>query len=187
MKVRGSALAFMPKCVQKKFGSEGFKRWLSLIPPYARLVYSNSIDPKDWYPLKELLIQPTANLLQLFYNWDFQGAWELGRMSAEYSLRGLYKVFFRLNSPGVLISKASEILPTYYEPSTMQLIENSPGLGVVRITRFPEIDKILEYRIAGWMEAAMEISGCTQVRVEIPKSLTQLDPYSEFRVTWKTK
>ena len=58
---------------------------------------------------------------------------------------------------------------------------------MVRITDFSEMDKIIEYRIGGWMERAIEICGCTNVTINITNSLAENDPFTEYKVSWKTK
>ena len=46
----------------------------------------------------------------------------------------------------------------------------------------PNPEKVIEYRIAGWIEKALEISGCKDISVEITKSMTQNDALTEFTV-----
>jgi hypothetical protein len=50
---------------------------------------------------------------------------------------------------------------------------------------FSDMDRLLEIRIEGWMERALEISGGKQPHIKITKSLTAGDPVSEFLATWK--
>ncbi len=188
MEVRGRALKSIQKFVQKGFGQEGFDRWLDTISVEAYTVYSLPIDAGEWFPLKKLLIEPTANIAQLFYKWDLKEAsWEMGRYSADFGLRGPFRLFFKIGSTKFLMNKASEILPMYYKPSTMEVAEYKDGLIRLHITSFPEIDKTTEYRIGGWTQRAMEINGCRNVGVEITKSLTTFDPVTEFQITWDTK
>jgi hypothetical protein len=187
MQVKGSAIAFMPKIISKKYGEDALYQWLAKLSPYARELYISPISPQQWFPLKEALVEPTAIICQMFHNWDLQGAWELGRYSAEFGLRGIYKFFIRFGSPEFLINKAGDILPTYYEPSAIEVVNQGRGMAQVRITRFPEIDRIIEMRIGGWMQAALEICGCQNVRVEITKSLTRFQSCTEYEILWDGK
>jgi len=45
-------------------------------------------------------------------------------------------------------------------------------------------DAIIEYRVAGWMKKALEISGCQNIKIEMTKSIVTSDS-SEFLVTWQ--
>ena len=186
MQVSGKALAPMPKFVQKKFGKEGLQRWLDAISAEAHQVFLFPIKPTDWFPLRETIIEPSANIAQLFYNWDLKAAaWDLGRFSADYGINNVSKLFIKLGNTQLLLNKAPEFLSSYYVPSDIQIVESAENGGKFRIIKFPEIDKTIEYRIAGWVQRALEINGCKNVNIDISKSLTNLNPYSEFVVTWE--
>lgn len=184
MEVNGAAVLSLPLFVKTRFGEEGFQRWLDALSGQAREVFSTPIFQSSWYPMKEILVEPTRSICELFYHGDLKGAWDCGRHSADHGLRGIYKVFVRLSSPEFLINKASVILPTYYRPSRMLVIENKKGLAIVRVLDFPEMDTVIELRMAGWMERALEISGCKNVRMTIACSLTEGAPYTEFHGSW---
>jgi hypothetical protein len=185
MQVKGTALASIPKFVRKNHGKEGLELWLSKLAPEVRTIFEETLKESAWYPLKELVVTPTAVFCQLFYNWDYKGAWELGRYSADQGLRGINRLSIKFVSPEVLINKAITLLPSYYTPSTLEVVENRENLAVVRITEFPEIDKVIEYRIGGWMEAALEMSGCWNIMVEMTKAMTRNAPFTEYRMTWE--
>lgn len=186
MEVRGNALTPMPKFINKNFGKEGMARWLEAISVEAHRIFIFPIKPADWFPLHETLIKPTANIAQLFYNWDLKAAaWELGRFSADSNLKNVYKLFVKLGPAESFLNKISEFLYSYFRPSAVEIVEIKDKSGIFRITEFPEMDKAVEYRIAGWVQRGLEINGCKNVIIEIPKSLTNFKPYSEFHVSWE--
>jgi hypothetical protein len=180
MEVKGTAVEILPKFVVKRFGKEYLNRWKDLLSEEAREEFSSGILSSRWYPLKSLLVDPTSRLGELLYGSDLIGALEIGRFSAEYALKGVYKLFVKLGSPETLIARASTILPTYYRPCAMEVVEVSSGRGTVRITDFAEMHPIIELRIKGWIEKALELSGCNNINVAIPRSLTNNDPYTEL-------
>ncbi len=185
MKVRGKALIPMPVFIKRKYGNEGFQRWLDAISVEAHQVFISGIKSNEWYPLTETFTKPTANIAQLFYDWDLKtAAWELGRFSADFGLKYL-KLIVKIGSPTFLINKASEIMSSYYNPSKIEIVKTVDANVILRISNFPEMSKAVEYRIAGWIDRALEINGCKNVNIEIPKSLTDFKPYSEFRVSWE--
>ena len=187
MEVKGEAVLSIPIFILKKIGSKGYNQWLDSISPEAKKVYSKPINKSDWFPIKEIMIEPTIKCCELFFNNSKRGAWKCGRYSAEYGLKGIYKVLVKLSTPQILIKKASSIITSYYKPSDVEVPESGKNYAIVRITDFAEMDKIIEYRIGGWMERATEICGCTNVTVTINSSLTENDPYTEYKVSWKTK
>ena len=121
----------------------------------------------------------------MFFDWNLKtAAWELGRFSADFGLKYL-KLIVRIGSPNSLLNKASEIISSYYNPSKIEIVKTVDSKVIFRISNFPEMDKAVEYRIAGWIERALEINGCKNVKIGIPKSITNFQPYSEFRVSWE--
>jgi hypothetical protein len=184
MLVKGAAVNILPKYVQKNFGKDALSQWMDSITPAAREVFDGTVSSKDWFPLKEALVEPTATLCQLFYGWDYKGAWELGRYSADQSLKGIFKLFVKFGSPEVLINRAGTAFSTYYHPSTIKVQVDQQGFPVMRIMEFEDIDKLVEMRIGGWIERALEISGCKNVEIKINQSLTKGDACTEYKITW---
>ena len=185
MEVKGEVLLSIPMFILKKFGKKGYEQWVNTLTPHALKVYKNPIDKNDWFPLESTLVEPSFAMCDMFFNKSLQGAWECGRYSAEYGLKGIYKILAKLSSPQVLIKKAGPILLNYYRPSKIEITESDSSRLVMRITEFPEMHKIVEYRIAGWAERAIEICGGRNVTVNIRQSLANHDPYTEYVIRWK--
>ncbi len=186
MKVKGSAVLTIPLFISKQFGESEQKRWFDSLDEDSKEIFASPILVSSWYPLKYALSEPTYKICELFYNGDLKGAWENGRFSAEYGLKGVYKVFIKIASPQFLIKKASSILPAYYEPCTIEASEEGKNKALVRITRFPEIDEVIENRMGGWVEKALEICGCEEIQISRTKSLLNDDACTEFQVSWRT-
>ena len=183
MKVKGTAVATLPIFVKETFGEDGFQRWYQTLSPEAQAVFIKPV-LNSWYPLTQTLTEPTKKICDMFYGGRLDGAWGSGRFSASQGLKGIYKMFIKLGSASFFIKKAATILPTYYQPSELKVIESSSSMAMVHITQFPEADEIIDHRIGGWIECALELSGCKNVRVTIGKSLSNGDPYTEIQGDW---
>ncbi len=187
MEVKGEVLLSIPLFILKKFGKKGYDNWLETLSPPARKVFQAPIDKTKWFPLESMLVEPSIAMCDMFFNKSARGAWDCGRYSAEYGLKGIYKVLVKLSSPQVLVKKAGQILLNYYDPSAIDIPESDENHVVARITEFPEMHKVIEYRIAGWMERAIEVCGGFNVTVNITKSLADRDKYTEYTITWRKK
>ncbi len=185
MDVKGTALASIREFVLNEFGKEGLDRWLDSLPDDSRELHSSSIKLDMWYPLYKMMVEPTQKICDLFYRGDLKGAWEGGRYSADFALHGIYRLFVKLGSVESLIKRASLIFPTYYRPSILKVADSKKNLVTLQITSFPEMHIIVERRIGGWMQRAVEITGQKNVKVEITKSLTAGDPCTEYVATWE--
>jgi hypothetical protein len=184
MEVKGTAIRAIPEFIAAKFGKEGLNQWLNSLTENARKVYGGSILAGGWYPVTEVMVEPTRKMCELFFRGDLKGAREGGRFSAEKGLKGVYRIFVKLGSPEFLIRKASLIFSSYYEPSEMKVVAQEDRKAVVHITKFPEPSAMIENRIVGWMEKALEISGCKRVDIRITQSLAKGAPYTEIVATW---
>ncbi len=149
MDVKGTAIVSIPKFISAKFGPEGLNRWLNSLTENTRKVYSVTVLPGNWVPLKQIMVDPTKKLCEIFYQGNEKGALESGRFSAGIGLKGVYKLFVKLGSPEFLIRKASAIFTGYYQPSEMKVVASEEKKRVVQITKFPEPSSIIEWRIAG--------------------------------------
>jgi hypothetical protein len=184
VEVKGTAINSIPEFILKKFGKEGLNQWLTALTEGARKVYGSAILSGSWYPIKEVMVEPTRKMCELFYRGDLRGAREGGRFSAEMGLKGVYRIFVKLGSPEFLIRRASAIFTSYYQPSEMKVVSQEDRKAVVHITKFSEPSALIENRIAGWMEKALEISGCKNVKILITQSLVKGSPYTEIIATW---
>ncbi len=185
MEVKGTAIAVLPKFIGEKHGPEALKRWLDGLAPAARTVFRDGVMLSDWYPIKETYLEPTALMCELFYNGDSIGAHEIGRYSAEYALRGIYKAFVKLSSVRSFISRANAVMTTYYKPSAMEIFTVEPNRLVLHMAIFPVPSEHAELRIAGWVQRSLEIHGCRDVTWAIPRSFTRQDPLTELVFTWR--
>jgi hypothetical protein len=185
MQVKGSAIVTINKFIKDKFGEEKFQEWLKSLTPEARDVYQTGVLPSTWYELKTFYTEPLIKIVEVLYGGDINGAWDSGRLSADYALGGIYAIFVKLGSPTFIIKKAKTIITTYYTPCELTMPEMSDTNAILRITQFPEITNYAEKRIGGWMERAIEISGGKNVKVKITKSLAAGDIFTEYQINWQ--
>ncbi|MBN2440255.1 MAG: hypothetical protein JXJ04_02890 [Spirochaetales bacterium] len=185
MEVKGSVVKAIPEFIKNKFGEKECTDWIDSLSIEAKEVYSYMVIPSNWYPLQGILTEPLKKLCELFYNGNLKGAYEAGRYSAEIGLKGIYKAFIQLGSPQLVIKKSGSILPTFYRPSNIEISKNEKGKAILSITEFSEMDPIVEQRIIGWMDMALEICGCKNIHLQLTKSLTKGDSVSEITITYE--
>ncbi|MBN2348401.1 MAG: hypothetical protein JXJ22_06165 [Bacteroidales bacterium] len=185
MEIKGSAVKSIPEFVKQNYPGQ-FDKWLSLLPESSKEIFEKPVLPSNWYSLNDAAVVPTQALAEaLFDNNGKEGAWQSGRYSAEAALTGVYKFFVRAASPHFIIGKASKIFSTYYRPCDMHVLNKLDNTVTLHITDFEEPNELIEFRIAGWMEKALEISGSKNVQVQITKSLTKGDEVSEYVLKWE--
>lgn len=184
MEVKGVAVSTIPGFVISEFGNEGYRKWYNELSPDAKDVFETKIMSNSWFPLKEIMTEPTQLICDLFYGGDLKGAFKLGSYSANFGLTGVYKLFVKFGSPEFIITRAPVILPTYYRPSAMEFKVLNEGKVLFSITEFAEMSRVIEHRIAGWMQRGLEICGTKNTNVQVVKSKLDNNPSTEILALW---
>jgi len=183
MEAKGTAIKSILEFVKSKHADK-LDDWLKLLPESSKVYMENPIFATEWYPVHEALIIPTRQLAFLYFNDLRKAAWQAGRFSADITLTGIYKVFIKITTPSYIIERASKIFQTFYRPSEINVIEKSNKGVRVRISQIPKKDSVIEFRIAGWIERALEINNCKNVKVNILKALSRGDSSTDIDITW---
>jgi hypothetical protein len=181
MEIKGVSVTAAPNFVQLMHESR-YGDWLESLPPTSRKIVENTL-LSNWYPVDESVIVPTKKVCDLFFNGSEQGAWAVGRTSADLALKGVYRFFVKLGSPEFILTRASSIFSNMFRPGEIKVTAASQGSALLEMT-VPESFRLLELRMAGWMEQALIISGCSQSKVVISASITKGSSVTEFSATW---
>lgn len=188
MEVKGTAVISNREFVKANFGEQNLNKWISSLDTQAKKIYESAILTNNWYPMEDALRKPTKKIGEMFYNGDVRkGAWDSGMFSADYGLKGIYRLFVKMGSARFIINKAGSIFSTYYKPSVMRAEETGENSSVLRITEFPGICPVVENRIGGWMQKGLEICGVADINVEIVRAMSKGDPITEYAVSWSDK
>lgn len=184
MEVKGTAVKSIKEYVEKKYNSN-YNDWIESLPESSKIIIGEAIFANNWYPMKEAAVEPTKALADKFYDGDYKkAAKESGRFSAELGLKSVYKIFVKVASPHYIMKRAGRVFTSYYAPSEIAVVDSHDKGLTLHITKFPEPEEIIEYRIAGWCERALEFTNCKDVKAEITKSLTNGDDLTEIVINW---
>jgi hypothetical protein len=154
------------------------------LPEDSRQLMTDKIIANNWYPIRQAMVEPMRVICDLFYDKDLRGAWDSGRFAAEDAFHGVYKVLALVHSPQFLIEKASSVFSGYYQPSQFILKQINVTCAVLYILQFEEPSELVENRIAGWIERAMQLIGCQGIDVGISESLAKGGNYTEIVCRW---
>ena len=183
MEVRGSVIKNINAYVKDTHPND-YDTWFEALSDASKELMKSSSTSK-WYPIEEGILSPTETLSKLLYPSIKEAAWKSGRYSAEVGLTGIYKVFVLISTPAFMVKRASRVLATFYAPTQVHVVESSDKSMLVHFTQLPTKSECLEYRIAGWMEKALEICGCKELSLQTPKSIAKGDDVFEVKINWK--
>jgi hypothetical protein len=185
MDVKGTAVKSIEEFVKNRFKVD-YNKWLTSLPDKSRKIFFEGVISNRWYSIEDAAIIPTEKIAELFYNKDNKkGAWECGKYSANISLKGIYMIYVKLSKPTHLIERASRIFAAYYSDSVMSTRNYEKYSVDVVIEKFAVPSSVIEYRVGGWIETALEITGCRDIKIHIAQSLTRGDKETVFNISWK--
>ncbi len=186
MEVKGTAVKSISSYVKLNYDTR-YKEWFDNLDKDTQKIMMGPILPTDWYDVEKATVKPTVTMGKLFFYGDTEkAAWESGRYSAEIALKGIYKFFVKASSPSFIISRASRVFSTYYRPCSLSTASTSNNSLQLHLES-NGIDKtcvVTQARIAGWIERALEISGCDNVEITFPESMTRGDRKTIFDIKW---
>jgi hypothetical protein len=184
MEIKGVAVKSIPEFVKKRH-PEYYSSWYNSLPRESKELFQTGIISNKWYPVDHAAVLPTRKIGEILYNNDSnKAAWESGRYSAEIALTGVYKIYVRLSSPSHIISRASRIFSAYYNPAEIATQKATSKSVEVHMTKFAPASELIEHRIGGWIEKALELSGCNDVKVKFEKSLAKGDALTLYKINW---
>jgi hypothetical protein len=182
MEVKGTTVLPLKAFVRERF-TDRYDEWFQTLPADSRKILEWCL-ASDWYPIGPAYLEPTRLIVDRFYAGRERGAWDIGRFSADYALKGFLRIFMRIGSPQFSLSRGLHIFSQYYRDAHIHVAEVGKNACLIRIDRFPGIHPFVEQRVAGWIERAVEICGRKPLRVEIAKSMAKGADVTEFDVAW---
>ena len=184
MFVKGSAVKVVPKFIEKKFGKKKFDEWLDILPLKSKEIFNSFILVNRWYPFKEAYLIPTKKICKMFFKGDPKGAWNLGKFSSDYVLRGIYRIYANKVSSEKLADRSARILSTYFKPSKIKAIALTENKIELKLIEFLEFNKYAENRLLGWVEGALEISGYKNIKLDAKKTLEKPGLVIKIIISW---
>ena len=185
MDIKGTAVISIRDFVGKYY-NQNYNQWLNALPESSRKIFQEGVYANKWYPMEEACVVPTSYIGEIFFEGDnIKAAWENGRYSADEALKGFYWFYVKVGNPQHIIKRASRLFAAYYHPCEIELEKVTKFSFQLVIKQFQDPSEIVENRIGGWMERALEISGCKNLKVQITESLAKNDNVTRYDVSWK--
>lgn len=185
-KVKGIAILGLVKYIKKYSKEKGksLEEIIKMMTPEDQKIFSQKILPSEWYPYSTYI--NLGNIIdRVFGRGDFTLAREIGKLSAQTDLKGIYRIFLSFFNPQQIVKKISTIWGSYYNKGTVEIKEYSPGKLIWHLKDFPEIGKFHCKNIEGWNEAFLELMGYKEAKSTETKCQSEGSSYCEFVLTWK--
>ena len=180
--VKGTAVVASVRYVSERFGASALAAVLKGLPDEDRRILEGGVLASSWYPVPLFLRFMQEAEKQL-------GAKEpdlvrrMGRASADYGVKTVYKIFFKVGSPAFIIGRAARVFGSYYDTGKLTVVDTSSGGAVLDLEGFEGAPQFCE-RIRGWMERTVELAGAKNLRAEHTLCVHRGDALCRFEGTW---
>jgi hypothetical protein len=176
--------------VTVNFDENNYAEWVETLPGDSRTLIEGAtkggfVKPDDWYDLRAGLVVPARSIVEYFYGGIAVAARAMGMFAAEKALTGFIGFMVKRGKPTFIAKRAPSVVNVFYRPCHTEVTDLGDKHAVIRIAEFPDIDPVVEYRVQGWMEKALLISGAKDPRVEITAALSKGEPFTEFVGSWE--
>jgi hypothetical protein len=183
-RVKGSAVRSSVAFLQEKLGVDGAAEVIGSLPEDDRKQVEGSILQSSWYDFSLLLRLMEAARPRFPASLSRSLAWELGRFSADYGLKTIYRIFFKVADPHFIIRKASQVFSNYYDSGKMEVVSLDPKSAHMRVSGFDQPCTEFCDRVQGWMERTLELTGAQKIVMSHPKCMVKGDSACDFVGRW---
>jgi len=184
MEVRGKTVTSIADFVKNQFRTGGFTRWVNTLPGDSLQIMTEALRQNGWFPFGQTMVIPVEKVCQLFYEGDARGAWEIGRFAAQQTMSGITSKMAGFASIQFVIQKFLKVFDTYYRPGHVQLLDQDQKSLMFQMQGVDEWHQYLDYSVAGWAQAFLEMCQLKNVKVQITKQAAENKSFSEFVVSW---
>jgi len=184
LKFKGAGWKPIIEFVKVTFGEEGFNRVLESVSPECREIANGWVLISSWYDMQliEEFIKATDRLLG---KGDLDIARKMGRYSAEFGIKTVYKFLMKVGTPGFVLKRAPIIWSRYYSKGKLQIVLLKPGHAILRLTDMGTLSEVTCVRVTGWMEMTMKMSGAKNPSVEHISCPSRGDSFEEWEGRWQ--
>jgi len=182
-RVKGTVIIPSVEYIKNKYGESTFQKVVSRTSPASQKVLNGRILASSWYDV-DVIVEYLTAAEALLKGKDPHIVDNLGKASADYAARGVYKVFLMVTSPTKVIHMSPHIWAKYYSFGKMEIVENSDGSATLHLVDSDFSSEILCRRIRGWMERVIELTGGKNPAVKHTKCQSRGADYEEYIAKW---
>ncbi len=182
-KIKGAIVRDSLRSVRRRGGDAELGRIINRLHGDVKKVFEGPIYPWEWYSLDAFTDFLEADILETA-GGNAEVLIARAEKVIESQLRGVYRIFVKLGSPGYVVKRIASVHQTYFDGSQIIPEVDDDSRATIKYIGFKGRHRILEYTIIGFYRKALEISGAKKVDVHFSVPMSDDQDYSEVTVTW---
>jgi hypothetical protein len=181
--VKGNLLAARARYVGETWGAPAVAAVAGQLAPDVRAAFDAPVLPFAWYPFTTM-----AEIDRAIVDGPMAG--QVARMKhfgstiARYDLPTLYKVLFKIGSPGFILGRLAVVYSTYLRGGALSALSVEKGRARLALTEGDLPYYFCDQGVPGWITAAVELSGGKNVDAAQVSCVHRGDARCEWRCLW---
>jgi hypothetical protein len=179
-KYKGSNFILIKKMLEAK-APEAKQAFLASLTPEERERF-DAIIPTTWVPIEQAEVF-LEKLAAVIYPNDPDCYFKLGEIRAQDTLKGIYKVMFRILTAEAIIDNSYRLWPMLHDKGQASVLR-TPGIkqATFIVNGYPELPRSFRLMMAGFISGCMKLCN-TQV---LSMQIIETDPNNwKWQGTWK--
>jgi uncharacterized protein (TIGR02265 family) len=184
LRVKGTLISARPRYVRERWGEAALDDVASRVGPELRHLLYDELLSFRWYPMVDMVALDHA-IIEGPMAGDATQMKAFGSEIARYDLPTVYRMLFRFGTPTFVVKRMNIAYATYIEGGRISV--DTPGPGEAKLTlRDAVLPRFLcTHGIAGWITAALELSGAAEVMVEEVACRHDGDAHCQWHARWR--
>jgi len=181
-RTKGSAFVALKSFVTRRFGYEGWKRYLSRIEPGERKEIEMP-SAKEWYDL-DVWIRSLHVLKDVFGEEVPEVVFAFGRHEAKSDINFGQRLFLRLANPAFVIEKAGEYWRKFCDFGRWEVERKGDKAAMASLLDVPVTDVLYCDELSGYLKHLFELVGAKNVRLEHTHCRSRGDDKCVWNGSW---
>lgn len=184
MKVKGSALRSTMNYLREHYTATQVQKILGRLTEDQRAAAEKPVLTSSWYDAA--LLYDLMRAMAAESSGDPRDLYRtLGRQSCDDGLNTVYRVFFKVGTPSFMLKFTIQVWSNYYSEGKMALVEGGQQAAYLRIEGARSVDEAMCYRVTGWLERALELSGARSIHMAHSSCVHTGSGACEWKAAWQ--
>lgn len=183
MKIKGSALRSTMNYLREHFSPDQVEKVMQALPSDARAILEIPILVSSWYEADLLFVLMKKMVSELNQSPDILFP-KMGEQSCDDGMNTVYRIFFKIGSPGYILKFTIQVWSNYYSEGKMILVSRTSNSAHLRLEEVHFPDRAMCLRITGWLRRALELTGAKVTSFSHSACIFEKAPACEWKATW---
>lgn len=182
--VRGTTIDAARRFLLRDKGTPEWDALSEQLTPEQRALIDQKVDTSAWYPAS-IYVAVLERAAETVARGDGEGYLKrLGRFVLDDGVNSLYRAFFRIASPGLVIRGSALLWGMFFKGNKLKILDSSRRSVSVAVVDTPVLSHRLCQSIVGGMEASLEHAGAKNVTFELRNCGEGQCNRCDFHFTW---